>query len=156
MASNSDKSFLVPLLAAFVLLALIAGYVWFNSGAGPEMPPNSVHVAGEVKWQGQPLKLGLIVFEPDATKGGKGVQGYAQITEGKFDTKNEGVAAPIGPCLVRITGGDGVAVDGFAPFGKLLFDEYSQTLEVGESTSPLSIEVKAAPYKEPDPEQDLG
>lgn len=155
MTGNSDKSFLVPLLAVFALLALIAGYIWYRSGSGPEMPPNSVHVAGEIKWQGQPLKLGLIVFEPDATRGGKGVQGYAQIRDGQFDTKKEGVAAPIGPCLARITGGDGVDAGGFAPFGTLLFEEYSKSLEVSASTSPLSIEVKSAPIKNPVSPKDL-
>lgn len=136
---------LLAAVAIIALLALIFAYVpsWFGSSGS--LPPNSVHVKGTVTFQGQPLVLGLIVFEPDPSKGGSGQQGFANIKDGQFDTKHEGRAAAIGPTVIRITGGDGIGIDGFTPFGNLLFEEYITEKEITAEADSFSFDVPPTP-----------
>jgi hypothetical protein len=62
-----------------------------------------VEVSGTVKLKGQPLKAGVIVFEP---KGGQGTSATAPITGGSYKLPRESGLKP-GKYLIRVTSGDG-------------------------------------------------
>ena len=70
------------LMAVFSL----AGVLTLAMCGGSESA-NTVHVSGTVTFAGKPLPIGMIVFEPDASKGNRGLQGHADIRDGKFDTR---------------------------------------------------------------------
>ncbi len=123
------------------LCALLVAYNFWGGGGTPDLP-NTVHLQGIVTFGGQPLKMGLIVFEPDSSKGGTGSQGYAKIADGKFDTRADGGRSiSLGASIIRVTGGDGVGVDAFTPFGSMLFEEFSTTTSITKDMAPLSIDV---------------
>jgi hypothetical protein len=111
------------------------------SGCGTTLPDNVTHVSGTVTFAGQPLALGMIVFEPDPAAGNRGPQGHADIKNGRFDTRQAGKAAAIGALIVRITGGDGVNPEPFSPFGKLLFEEHTTKVVLSKDRPTLELEV---------------
>lgn len=100
-----------------------------------------VHVRGTVTYQGKPLPMGMIVFEPDTSRGNSGPQGHANIVNGQFDTKQSKKGALAGPLIVRITGGDGVNAEAFTPFGNLLFEEYSTHIDLKRDQTDLTFDV---------------
>lgn len=110
-------------------------------GCGDQEPANVVHVRGTVTYQGKPIPLGLIVFEPDPAKGNRGPQGHAEIKDGKFDTRSSKKGAVVGPLIVRIAGGDGVNPEPFTPFGKLLFEEYTTKTDLPRESATLKLDV---------------
>lgn len=130
--------------AASAVLALCAV---LSGGCGT--PANVAHVSGTVTVDGKPLPAGMVVFEPDPAKGGRGPQGRADIKDGRFDTRLAGAAAALGPQVVRITGGDGVNPEPFTPFGKLLFEEHTVRLDVSKDQSPLQLDVPGRAAKRP-------
>lgn len=71
------------------------------------------------------------------------MQGYASIEDGEFDTSKSGQAVAIGPTIIRITGGDGVGVDGIKIFGNLLFEEYYAQEDITSDNDPLVIDIPA-------------
>ncbi len=113
-------------------------------GCGTKEPANVVHVRGTVTYQGRPIPLGLIVFEPDPAKGNHGPQGHAKIKDGKFDTRSSAKGAVVGPLIVRIVGGDGVAPEAFTPVSNLLFEEYKTKVDLSRDSTTLSFDVPAA------------
>jgi hypothetical protein len=102
---------------------------------------NVIHVRGTVTFDRRPLPLGLIVFEPDPSKGNRGPQGHADIKDGHFDTRLSQKGAVVGPQLVRITGGDGVNPEPFTPFGHLLFDEYTVRIDLSKDRTTLQLDI---------------
>lgn len=111
-------------------------------------PDNIVHVTGTVTFEGKPLPLGLIIFEPNPAKGGRGPQGHAEIKDGRFDTKVSKKGAAIGPQVVRITGGDGVNPEPFTPFGKSLFEEHTFHVDLVKDQTPLQLDIPSRKAKE--------
>lgn len=101
------------------LWALLAGCCCLCSCGSSK----DVAVTGTVTFQKQPIANGRIYFTPDISKGNTaGGQGFAEIKDGKYDTRTKGArAVPPGKVLVRIEGYDGVAVDEETPRGKSLF-----------------------------------
>lgn len=111
-------------------------------GCGESEPDNIVHVQGTVTFDGKPIPIGMVIFEPDPSKGGKGPQGHAEIRDGKFDTSAaNGKGAAIGAQIVHISGGDGVNPDTFTPLGSLLFEEHTVRMELSKDQAPLTIDV---------------
>jgi hypothetical protein len=124
-------------LAVPTVLVLTLGL----AGCGGTNPANVVHVSGTVTLDGKPIPLGMIVFEPDPSRGNSGPQGHADIKDGRFDTRASKKGAVVGPQLVRITGGDGVNPEPFTPFGKLLFDEHTVRVELSKEQATLQLDV---------------
>lgn len=123
-------------------LAVLAAATTYSRNRPAPIPDNAVHVSGKVRFQGQPLVLGLVIFEPDPRKGASGPQGYAHIKDGQFDTKLGGKPASIGACIARITGGDGQGVlEALTPFGNLLFEEYSSDITIDKSAPVLEFNI---------------
>ncbi len=137
--TSTSKHYLVRFCSAIALLSVAV-----VSGCGPSEPDNIVHLSGNVTFQGKPLPLGMIVFEPNPAKGNKGPQGHADIKDGKFDTRISKKGTVKGQIIARITGGDGVSPEPFTPFGNLLFEEFTTHLEVAENPKELSLEVPSS------------
>jgi len=99
-----------------------------------------VDVWGTVKFKNQPVPAGLIVMNPDLSKGNDGPQGMAEIRDGRFDTRPLDKGAPSGPVIFMIDGFDGVA-HGDSPTGKPLFLGYKATLELPKQPSEQNIDI---------------
>lgn len=90
--------------AAMFAAALVVGCA--------EDGPKRARLTGEVKYDGQAIPYGEVLFTPDAAKQNSGPQGIAPIRDGKYDTGTEkGIAG--GPTIIRVTGFTG-------PGGKVL------------------------------------
>ncbi|QDV67324.1 hypothetical protein Poly24_10170 [Rosistilla carotiformis] len=98
-------------------LASVIPLIMMMIGCGPsgiERYP----ISGTVTYQGQPVKHGTIMFEPDTSKGNSGAAGSATIVDGKFDSATEGTGFTGGPQIVSIQGFSGVdANPEYAPYG---------------------------------------
>jgi hypothetical protein len=99
-----------------------------------------VDVWGTVKFKNQPVPAGLIVINPDLSKGNDGPQGMAEIREGRFDTRQLDKGAPSGPVIFMIDGFDG-ATQGDSPSGKPLFIGYKVMLDLPKKASEQNIDV---------------
>ena len=83
------------------------------------------HLTGTVTYQGKPVPVGNIMFEPD----GGGQPGFARIKDGQYNTGDEGQGVLGGPHSITITGLDGI------PRGELLngiqlFPDYRTTADL--------------------------
>jgi hypothetical protein len=127
-------------LGAAALLAAVA-----VAGCG-DGGPKRHRVSGTVKYDGQPIPFGEVLFTPDGAKKNSGPQGFANIRDGKYDTALEGgKGIGGGPMIVRVTGFDG-------PGGKLLC-EVEQPADLPASDTTHNIDV---PKKEAAPQQPAG
>lgn len=126
--------------SALPLLVVVAGLGLILSGCGGK--PERVRLSGQVRFQDKPVKYGHIVFEPDASKGNRGPQGYAKIVDGKYDTNEAGTA----PC----PGFQVVSIEGYPELGggadrksRLVFN-YRTTVEVPERATTKDFDVPAS------------
>ncbi len=87
-------------------------------GGGPHL----YAVDGAVTVAGQPVPAGMIIFEPDLSKGPDGPRGNAPIKNGRYDSRFESGSPPMaGAMRVRILGYNG-RPHGELPFGDLICD----------------------------------
>ncbi len=111
-------------------------------GGGGDGPPR-FDVSGSVTFNSQPVPFGRIVFDPDTAAGNKGPQGFAEIRDGRYDTRTgRGIVG--GAHVVRISG-----------FGKdpktgnednpvpALFPDYQTKVELPKQESTQDFEVPA-------------
>lgn len=120
-------------LTPLLLVALVCGLAGCGS-AGPER----FDVSGSVTFAGQPVSQGVVYFDPDVAHGQDGVQGYAEIENGRFSTEATGKGLGGGKYVVRIRG-FGSARPGVMP--PPLFQEYQTTAELQQPSTSLSFEV---------------
>ena len=97
-------------------------------------------VSGTVTTDGKPVNKGLIFFDPDGSKGTTGLQGFANIVDGKFTTAVKGKGVRGGHYNVRVNGFDGKEGPE-APFGAALFPEYITTKELPAANSTYDLDV---------------
>jgi len=121
------------------LLPLLAG-----CSGGSEEKLYRVH--GSAIFQGKPIPKSTIFFDPDASKGGNGAQGFADIVDGKYDTSTSGQGIKKGPFLVRIQGFDGKAGNEL-PYGNPLFLEHEVKKDFPAEDTAWEIDVAAKPFK---------
>ena len=116
-------------LAAFLILA-----------AGCSSEDTLYDVSGTVTFAGKPVPKGLIFFDPDASKGGTGGQGFANILDGKYTTAGKGKGVRGGAYIVRINAFDGREAPE-APFGAGLCPEHTEPKELpaGPSTCDIAL-----------------
>lgn len=133
-----------PLAAAGILWML--GLVIGCGGDGT----GRLEVFGNATWQGQPIPLGSIAFEPDRSHGGTGPGAVIEIEEGRYCAPS-GKGPTLGPHRVRIVGYDGKpgTIDGtpggmFLPEGKALFAPYDTTVDLAVDTLRHDFDVPAA------------
>src|SRR5262245_61480793 len=72
-----------------------------TSGSSPS------HLSGKVTFDGKPVPAGRVFFLPNSAKGGSGPGGFAEIKDGKYNTRTKGAGTLGGPLIVRIDGFDG-------------------------------------------------
>jgi uncharacterized lipoprotein YmbA len=84
------------------LLAILAAGMLAGCSGGDAQ--TRYRVSGEVKFNGQPVQYGEVLFTPDGAQGNSGAQGIAEIKNGRYDTEGSrapGVAG--GPTVVVVT-----------------------------------------------------
>jgi hypothetical protein len=116
------------------VVAVLLGTV----GCGGGLRRNDV--SGEVHFAGKPIPAGRIYFTPDTAKGNDGPQGFAEIKEGKFDTRDNGQGAIGGAMIVIVAGNDGTLGNGA---GTPLFDDYSIKADLPATSSTQNFDVPA-------------
>ena len=70
--------------------------------------PDRYNLSGVVKYEGKPIPVGFIYFNPDESKGNKGPGSGAEIKNGQYSTP-AGAGIIGGPMIVKIDGYDGVS-----------------------------------------------
>ena len=120
----------------------------FVAGCGGE---KSYRVSGKVTFKGQPVPAGKIYFMPDGAKGNSGATGYANISDGTYDTSNGGRGSIGGPMLVMIEGIDPNVKpdtkDDPEAEAKSLFPQYQIAEEMPMSNSTKDFDVPAEAAK---------
>ncbi len=114
-----------------------------------EQGPTRYQISGEVKFNGQPVVFGDILFTPDGGKGNSGPQGIAYIKNGVYDTKGiDGKGIAGGPTVIHIRGLNSQG-------GKLIC-EYETTIDLpkenGKHNIDIPKEAAAKNNKQPVPE----
>lgn len=106
-------------------------------GCGPST--STIHIHGNVTYDGQPVPKGTIYFEPDTKAGNSGPGSVAIIRDGSFDT-SEALGVVGGPHLVRIEGYNGIA-HGDNSDGQPLFPVYETTAELPTNSTSIDFDV---------------
>ena len=126
------------------LISMVAGVS--ASGCGGD---ERTHVSGEVVFDGRPVPAGKVYLTPDSAKGNSGPSGFANITDGFYDTAAEGGRGTVlGPLIVAVEG-----IDPSAPAeggqesedvtAKLLFARWELAADLTEPLTTLDIDVPA-------------
>ncbi|MEX0792760.1 MAG: hypothetical protein WD045_06460 [Pirellulaceae bacterium] len=112
-------------------------------GCAQEESQKRYHVSGTVTHEGNPVSVGTIQFRPDSMQGNSGPPGFADIKEGKFDTKLSGKGTIGGPHLVTIDAFDGQNIDpDIRPNGDTFVSGYQQKIDLEkESETQLTLEL---------------
>lgn len=106
-------------------------------------------VSGTVNFEGKPVPLGKIYFNPDKSKNTPGLPGYADIKDGSFDTAaSGGQGAPSGAVIVHIEGFEPVAPTGDVST-KPLFFPYEVAADLPKHASTQNYDVPASATKQP-------
>lgn len=130
------------------LLSLVTFLLFITAACGGNSAER-YGLSGEVTFAGKPVPSGMIYFEPDVSKGNKGPQGFAQITDGKYNTDKFGKGAVSGPLVVSVVGFSAESAANAESAGRPLFPRYSTRIELAKEASTFNFEVPAG-YK---PEQ---
>lgn len=105
------------------------------------------HVSGKVTFDGKPVPAGKVYILPDGSKGNSGVSGFADIKDGKYDTKLPGgqAAAP-GAVIFAVEGIDPVPPPNAAPdvTSTVLFPRYEVSGDLAAKASTKDIDVPLA------------
>ncbi len=118
---------------------------------GCSSEPVRYDLHGKVLYNGKPVPVGRIVFDPVAAKGKGGPQGFARIKDGIYDTRTGGKGTVGGQQVVRIDGFDGTKIDDDSPQGSPLFPGYEQNVDLPKQDTELDFVV---PLAEPSPSVD--
>ena len=122
-----------------IALLVLVGFGFASLGCTPQ--PQVYRIHGTVSTtEGIPVPAGMIYFDPDGARTSPGVQGFAYIKDGKFDTADEGRGASGGRYLARVQGFNGIA-NGELPLGEPLSgeEEFKLDLPQGESQQAFQL-----------------
>ena len=123
---------------------LLAAGLVLAAGCGEQ----GYRVSGKVTFDGQPVPMGKIYFDPDTAAGGSGASGFADIVDGKFDTSAaNGRGMSGGPTMVRIQGHKKEPADATSGYGPPLFAEYTVKATLPSATSTKDFDVPASAAK---------
>jgi hypothetical protein len=113
--------------------------ILFLTGCGAD-GPSRYEVTGTVRYGGQPVAAGRVIFEPDASQGNKGPAGYAEIHQGQYTTADtRGTVG--GPHSVRVICLSGESDNSEMPDGRMLCPEYRQQADIPAESSVLDLDV---------------
>jgi len=138
--SRAPQRHQTPRLAALACTLLLAGC----GGSGV----TRYHVSGKVTFKGAPVPAGIVLFDPDASAGADGVQGFAEIDNGRYDTRDSGKGTSGGKYVVRIRGFRKADASGSLP--RKLFEEYRAEVELPPEHSERDFHVPASQAAESD------
>jgi hypothetical protein len=124
--------------SSFLLLGLCVSLVGCSAGKS-----KSYGVSGTATFNGNPIPVGRVYFDPDPTKNGTGPQGFADIKDGRYDTAQKGKGIVGGSYIVRVEGFDGQGSER-SPLGKPLFVTYTQSVELPAQNEQMDIQVPAS------------
>ncbi|QDS86631.1 hypothetical protein EC9_08040 [Rosistilla ulvae] len=114
------------------LLVLLAGCGGSDNG--------TYDISGTVSYDGKPVSLGYISFEPDAAASNSGPGSMVKIQDGRYQSKS-GKGLVGGAYVIRVTGLDGKpGPDGLGE-GEPLFKEYVMKQEFVRESTVLEIDV---------------
>ncbi len=120
-------------LGLLMVMALLVG-----CGSGDSV--RQYNISGSVKFNGQPVKYGRIIFDPDRTAGNNGPQGMAEINDGKYDTSSGGKGVMGGKYDVIISGfTDKPNFNDESVIVKPLFPENKRKAELPNATTTLDF-----------------
>ena len=128
---------------------VICAAVFLLAGCGSKTNDASYNISGTVTFDGKPVPRGFIRFAPDGSKGNKGATGYAEIVDGKFDTKTSKKSQGIegGAYIVRVNAYDGEPYTSSSgnkyDMGKPLFAEYTVNKEFPKETTTLTLDISS-------------
>lgn len=125
-------------LCAGLLAAVLAG----AAGCGSD-GPRTYRLSGKVTFDGSPVPLGRIYFDPDLSRENRGPSGYADIVDGQYDTSTTGKGMVGGPMIVRIQGNRREGADS-SGFGPPLFKEHTVRVELPREASTRDFDVPAS------------
>lgn len=129
------RSFLVLASAS---LALTLGV---TCGCREPGPPR-YRISGTVTYQGKPVPIGSVLFQPDPGQNNSGPVGSATIKDGVYDTQREGRGFSGGPQIVIVEAFDGQNIDpDYNPYGSSLTYGYMEPHPLPESDTTLDIEL---------------
>jgi hypothetical protein len=134
--------------------ALLCGVAALILVAGCRKETRRFDVSGKVTFNGKPVPVGRIYFDPDLSKKNDGLQGTAEIEDGYYNTAKGGMGTTGGPVVVRIEASDGVAGDPERPNGKPLFPYYEVQVDLpreNKITRDFDVPASAAQMKPPTP-----
>jgi hypothetical protein len=97
---------------------------------------------GTVTIGGNPVPAGVIWFEPDVSKGNMdGPQGYAQIENGKFDTRQNGRGVRPGLYTIRVEAFDGKPANELPLGTPLISPPHETSREFKPEAAELTIDI---------------
>lgn len=129
----------VPKVITASIVLAIAGL-----GLGCQQEMDSLNrVTGQVTFKGEPVPMGVIQFTPDASSGNKGMAGFAEIRDGKYDTETSGRGVESGAITVTIDAYSMKNINpDIKPHGDALIIGYKQKTSIGtDSTTELDFEI---------------
>ncbi len=113
-------------------------------GCGGDKGPKRYRISGTVTYQGEPVPMGTVMFEPDSSAGNSGAAGSAAIKDGKFDSGADGVGFVGGPHRITVQAFDGKNPDpDFNPYGSPIGggDLYVKSFDLPVGDATLDIEL---------------
>lgn len=135
-----------------LLLTFLPTILAFVIGCG-DRGPEQYEVSGTITYDGAPVVIGTIRFEPTREAGLEAPTGFAVIRDGNFRTESS-QGAGAGSYVARISAGDGKPTDASGmsldpegpptvdkPFGNPLLHEFAHPLTLPEGDSTVEINV---------------
>ena len=138
MILNWSKSFNRSLLIVVTL-----GVTMMIIGCG-KSGPKKYNISGEVTFQGKPVPVGQVLFQPDISQGNKGPSCVVAIKNGFYDTSTSGSGHIGGAHVAVISGGaDQSNLPPEEQGSGMMFREVRIKLDLPKSESVQDIEVPA-------------
>lgn len=120
----------------YSMLFIIGWGLMVAAGGCGKSGPETYDVSGTVTYNGQPVPVGQILFQPDISQGNKGPGCVVRIKEGRYDTSENGKGHIGGPHILVISGGtDQSNVPPEERTGGGQFREVKLKLDLPKSTS---------------------
>jgi hypothetical protein len=102
-------------------------------------------VYGTVTFDGKPVPAGRVYFTPDLAQKNDGPQGFAEIHDGQFDSRQGGRGTVSGPVVIRVEGYE--KGPDARSVGKRLFLDYEIKRDLPKVASAQTLEVPASAGK---------
>ncbi len=122
---------------------LVPALLVLSAGCGGNDGPQRYDLSGKVTYGGEPVPGGVIVLEPDQSKGNRGPGAVIEFTDGRYDTPS-GKGTVGGPHVARIVGYTGQPAGGDASTGiRPLFSEYQVEVDLPPKDASHDFDVPA-------------